>query len=210
MPYALGTSVTTAGCMTRLRDVVNRTPEQLEDLVGFHRGRLSQGFQFLLLQEAVSAGDFEFFGYTYMSGGRTGLPDNDPAKEAARPKVHDALRSAIVPKAAQDDVQKKAWYQFQSHFAGAVPLKGEDRFVKIVPQVGHDTAMGPADQYPASRLGIKQLKLTNAKLFLVAASVRQSIWTLANGGIIDVSRVRYDLPYRDDPRKQVMDYLASA
>jgi hypothetical protein len=207
MALKLGSTILAKGCLTRLIDVVNREPALLEDLVGFYRFRLRQGFYFLLLRQALLPRDFEFFGYTYMSGGKLGLPSNNPTIESARPKVHDALMASLQsdgPKVAADVIEQ---------FVRTIQLKGQERYVKIVPFIGQDRSMGSADQYPSSKLGIKQLNLKEKKEFLVAAEVHGSIWTIAKNGLtkIDVgSPPRYDLPYRDDPRKKVMDFLANA
>jgi hypothetical protein len=159
MAFILGSTVLAQGCLTRLIDVVNREPALLEDLVGFHRFRLSQGFYFLSLLEALLPGDFEFFGYTYMSGGKLGLPSNNPTIESARPKVHDTLMARLQSggvKVAPDVIEQ---------FVRTIQLKGHERYVKIVPFIGHDESMGPADQYPSSKLGIKQLKLKRETSF---------------------------------------------
>jgi hypothetical protein len=188
--------------------VVNRESELLEDLVGFRRYRLKPGFYFLLLQEALLPNDFEFFGYTYMSGGKLGKPDNDKTIESARPKVHDKLVASLGPKAASDAIKQ---------FVRTIQLKGQERYVKSAPFIRHTPLMSqfPADHYPASKLGIKQLNLINESKFLVAAEVHGSIWTVAKDGFgkiaYDVgSHPRHDLPYRDDPRKRVMEFLANA
>lgn len=202
MSLTLGTTVPSKGCITRLIDVVNREPAFLEDLVGFHRGRLAQGFYFLLLTQAFGPGEFEFHGYTHMSGGKIGLPSNNPAIEGARPSVHGNLLNQF---GARDTGG------LMKNFCSTIRLKGPDRYVKILPAVQHDPAMGAADQYPASKLSIRQVNLRVAKPFLVAAEVRGTMWSLANGARIDVgARPRYDKPYDADPRKRVQDYLANA
>jgi hypothetical protein len=199
MVMALGTSVAAKGCLTRLIDMVNRHPSELEDLVGFHRGRLTQGFHVLLLRQHLLPDDFEFFGYTYMSGGRIGLPSNIPAVENARPKVQDALLKEIGSK---DLKERKA------SFASSIRLQGRDRFVKIIPYIEHSKSMNAADQYPASKLGITQLNLLVPKFFLAAADVKGSNWSLSNGTSYDVGGgPRHDLPYGEDPRKKVMTFL---
>jgi hypothetical protein len=202
MAYVLGTPAMASGCLTRLIDIVNRAPTELEDLVGFHRGRLANGFYLLLLKQPLAPMDFEFYGYTYMSGGKIGLPSN-----SARPKVDDLVRSTLHnagPRVAPDVYEQ---------FARAIRLNGQERYVKIVPVIGHDDAMPMADQYPASKKGITQLNLKKdkAKIFLVAAEIHGSIWALADRTKIDVgARPRYDQPYGNDPQKKVIDFLASA
>jgi hypothetical protein len=198
----LGKYVRCSGCVTRLIDVVNRTPIDLEELVGFHRGRLAQGFYFLVLTDTLSAGDFEFFGYTYFSGGRIGLPSNDSTVDRARQSVHAGLAEI----GGQQGVVGLA-----ERFAKSVQPKGFQRYVKIVPVIGHDSTMGSADQYPASRLGITQLNLARSKpkLFLVGAKVEGSVWSLCGGEAIDVAAgARHDRSYAEDPRRKVMKFLS--
>ena len=69
MSYRIGDIVSVRGCLTRLIDIINRDPIHLEDLIGFHRGRLSRGYYLLLLKEPMAAGEFQFLGYTHLSGG---------------------------------------------------------------------------------------------------------------------------------------------
>ena len=207
MAYRLGTTVLASGCLTRLIDVVNRSPADLEDLIGFYRGRLARGFSILLLKQPLEASDFAFFGYTYMSGGRIGLPSNVPSIDRERPKVDERVRGAIAAGDLTPD--------FYANFASKISLQGKERYVKIVPAIGHDDRMPMAGQYPASMKGVAQLNLKKdrPKTFLVAAEISGSIWTLADPGRtkVDVAaRPRYDLPYSNDPRKKVTDYLALA
>jgi hypothetical protein len=205
--YILGSPVRAKGCHTRLIDVVNRESELLEDLVGFRRYRLQPGFYFLLLRETLLPNDLEFFGYTYMSSGKLGKPDNDKTIESASPKVQDTLVASLGPEAASDVIKQ---------FVRTIHPKGRERYVKIVPFIPHTPLMSQflADHYPASKLGIKQLNLINEKKFLVAAEVHGSIWTVAKDGFNKItydvsSHLHYDLPYRADPRKRVMEFLAN-
>lgn len=201
MDYELGKTVLASGCVTRLIDVVNRSPGDLEELVGFHRGRLADGFYFLVLADTLSPGDFEFFGYTYFSGGRIGLPSNDPSVEQSRRGVHATM---------QIDYGDAGLKRIETKFAEAIKPKGIERYVKIAPVILHDRMMGSADQYPASKLGITQLNIrrTSPKRFHVAAKVSGSSWALADGQTIDVSKTRYDVSYAKDPRKMLVTYMS--
>lgn len=185
--YRLGERVMAKGCVTRLIDVANREPALVEKLVGFHAGRLAAGYWLLVLKERLAVGDFQFFGYTYMSDGRLGPPSNDPMVEAARPRVHDRLHASL----GADGVER-----LTRSVIASVPLTGPDRWVKIVPVTGHDDAMGPADQYPASPLGIKQMKLVKPKSFLVAGKFDAAgRFEGAGPGAID-GRASYDARQR--------------
>src|SRR5262249_32587699 len=138
MAYLLGALVPGKGCLTRLIDIINKEPPYLEDLVGFRRGRLNSGYAVLLLKQRFGPGEFEFYGYTYMSDGRIGLPSNDAAVEALRPPVHQLLMDEWSGREAERNLKK---------FSEQISLTGQHRYVKIVPTIGHDPSMGAADQY---------------------------------------------------------------
>lgn len=196
MNYRIGDIVSVRGCLTRLIDIINRDPIHLEDLIGFHRGRLSRGYYLLLLKEPMAAGEFQFLGYTHLSGGKYGLPSNDPAAEAARPTVQGSLEQKFGVAGVNGLARK---------IAGDIPATGERRLAKIVPVIGHDQAMGPADQYPASKHGIAQFNLTVPKKFLVSAFVDPN--RRFQGGGLDLVM---DKGTAYDSRRAVFQYLSAA
>jgi hypothetical protein len=76
--------------------------------------------------------------------------------------------------------------------------------------IPHNPGLNEADQYPASKQGIPQVKLLVYKKFLVAAKVLGKKWSFAGGTSVDAGTPpRYDRPYADDPRKRVFDYLSN-
>ena len=202
MNLALGSKEDQKGCLTRLIDVVNKEPSYLEDLVGFHRGRLSQGYHFLLLlKQRFEPEEFEFFGYTYMSGGKIGIPSRNPVLSELRPSAHDMVVLALGKQGAQKELER---------LCRDIQFTGEHRYVKIVPVIPHNPRMNNAYQYPASKHGIPQFNLLVNKRFLVAAKVLGDKWSFAGGTSIDVGTPpRYDRPYAEDPCKRVFDYLSN-
>ena len=158
----IGSITQAKGCVTRLIDVNNRSQQELEDRVGFRRGRLAKGYYILVLKERLTPEDIQFFGYTYMSGGKHGLPSNDPAVERGRKSAEQAL----IEQLGQQGLKSLKAMRAREH-----QLSGSERLVKIIPEIRHDELMGPADQYPAAPGGIMQLNLVRPKAFLVAAHV---------------------------------------
>ncbi|WP_434614615.1 hypothetical protein [Azospirillum sp. B2RO_4] len=194
--FNVGDTVSAYGCVTRLIDIINRDPTHLEELIGFHRGRLSRGYYLLLLKEPLAANEFEFFGYTYFSGGKFGLPSNDEAKEAARQSVHDSLLKQMGNMGVYNLAQK---------VAADIPATGQNRLVKIIPVIGHDDKMKTADQYPASPHGIAQFRLIVEKRFLVSAFVGPD--RRFQSGALDLI-INEDTGY--ESRRAVFQYLSRA
>lgn len=211
MSFTLGAKEKLRGTVTRLIDVFGYESAALEDRIGYGRGRLARGYYLALLAEPFAPGDFEFMGYTYFSGGKLGLPSNDRTVEAARPRVQDLLAIEHGQQAVQE---------IKAEFCKNILLKGAERVAKILPIIRHSDAMGAADQYPRGR-GIAQpiqLLEGHEKWFLIAAEVHGTVWQLApdarlanfKSPIDLASRPRYDRPYSQDARKQVLDYLSVA
>lgn len=152
--------------VTRLISVINQSPRDLEDRLGYNRGRLSRGWALLLLKEPIAGGEFQFAGYTHLSGGRVG----HPSLGDTRPTVHDDLQRLLGDPSGYAD-------QFaRENF----PLSGPERIVKIIPATAPDSGLSDADRYPVGR-GIPQWILTVKKKFLVAVVVRPGLTHLGGG-----------------------------
>ncbi|SDB46232.1 hypothetical protein [Belnapia rosea] len=160
-PLVLGDLAEAKGDVTQNRWVGARSARALEASLGFHAGRLSDGWWVLLLKERLKPADFDFAGITLRSGGRLGLPARDPAADRARTHVSDQILAERGP-AGYADLQASA-------LAG-VTEKGEDRIVKVIPVTPHSEAMAPADQYPMGGGGL-QWTLRRPCSFLVALQV---------------------------------------
>jgi len=148
------------GNISQLKAVILADYRATEANVGFHAGRLSNGFKLLLLKSPPRPQDFEFQGTTLRSGGRYGLPAATDAEDAKRAAVHDGILKE----------RGAAGYEaLQKHVLGTSSFTGPDRLVKILPDTRHDSAMSPADQYPAGG-GFLQWDLKKPGLpFLYAA-----------------------------------------
>src|SRR4051794_12762648 len=112
------------GFLTQLDWVIRSKTEQIEDNLGYHRGRLSHGFYLLLLKEAIRAEDFEFGGIAMFAGGKTGLPSNDPDVEKKRPKISDVMRL---------EYGRDHYNYMRRQNAKSYLLEGEERLVKVAP-----------------------------------------------------------------------------
>ncbi|MBW8269345.1 hypothetical protein [Caldovatus aquaticus] len=154
---APGTVLPLHGFVTRLDSVINRPGRVLEDILGYHRGRLARGWALLLLTEPLRPGDFEFAGYTRFSGGRIGHPGLGAARQTA-----DARLRAMLGAQGYDRVKAR--------IADGLEIRGPRRVAKILPAIGHDSGMAEPDQYPPGG-GVPQWLLKEARRFIVAAVV---------------------------------------
>lgn len=197
---SLGDTVARSGCMTRLNYVVGRSPDDLETAVGYKKGRLRQGFYCLLLADTLGKNDIEFYGYSIFSGGKIGLPNNDPVIDAGRTPVQTRLTA---------DVGARGVERLAENFSANVSAQGGERFVKIKPIADEDDPSNPADGYPWGT-GVPQWNLPDghAKRFFVAAEVHGSVWSLASGSRLDVSLADYRLPYASQPARRLWMYLS--
>jgi hypothetical protein len=159
-PPELGKPASADGCITRLHFVINQPTDEIERRIGYSRGRLDGGWWLLLLTEPVQAGDFEFFGYSNSSGGRSGHPMGGPARQAIQDSLHQQLGGA-------------GFLRKEKEIAAAMTISGPERIAKILPRSGEDPAI-PANEawrhYPPGS-GIPQWRLVTSKRFVVAADI---------------------------------------
>lgn len=127
------------GNITQLKAIILADFRRTEANVGFHPGRLSNGFKLLLLKRLPQPQDFELHGTTLRSGGRFGLPETTGAADRRRGSVHESILNKRGAAGYQD---------LQDQALGFVSITGPNRLVKILPATGHNAAMSPADQYP--------------------------------------------------------------
>jgi hypothetical protein len=151
----------------------------LEQALGFHIGRLDEGFSLLLLAEMPKIGTVSIQGMTNQSGGREGLPGRTAAEDAARPEVDKRYRDqrhkiwADYPSISAE-VRKVgiAWSDHDAAWTAleATKIIGPHRAAKIVPVTRHDDAMSPDKQYPVGD-GVPQFSLHERSKWLVAANI---------------------------------------
>ena len=161
-----GDFIKCCGFVTKLIYVINKNATELEDRLGYNRGRLDAGWMLLLLKEPVRPNEFELGGMSYFSGGRIGHPDLGDA----RPTVEDDYARTIG-----DPGRIKA-QQAQEVFV----TSGVNRIAKVIPIAGRDGRMSDADAFPVGH-GIPQWRLTADKLFIVAAVLQRGARHLGGG-----------------------------
>jgi hypothetical protein len=180
----VGETVEWAGNFTELAALATglraSDPRELERVLGFHIGRLNEGFSLLLLVEMPELHTVSIQGMTNLSGGREGPPGRTAAEDAARPevdkryqeerhKVWDDYKTNISA-----DVKKvgKAWSDLNAAWTAveATNITGRRRAVKIVPVTRHDDSMSPAVQYPVGA-GVPQFNMHKKSKWLIAANV---------------------------------------
>ena len=149
----VGETIRAKGFITRLHFLRKKKGSQLERLLGYKAGRLGFGWAMLYLNKLPKVSDFEFRGYSQMSGGISmGHLENPLDKRTAETKPKDcgydvlALKRAII----------------KNTFA----VSGVKRLVKVIP---NKPPSGSKDDPPGS--GIPQWELTKTMDFTFAAVI---------------------------------------
>jgi hypothetical protein len=153
MPLALlpGQTVAMAGFFTKARFLRGQPALELERRLGYAPGRLANGWWLLFLEQMPTPNDFEFMGYSHMSGGvaqghlRPG-PTAEQQLKSGKFDVFGMKRRTILQ---------------------AFRLSGPDRLAKVVP-VADQSGLTP---YPPGS-GLPQWKLIQPLTFKVVAEVR--------------------------------------
>lgn len=122
------------GCITQEKYIMGRSAAELERILGFHNGRLRQGFVVAALDQVPAANEFEFLGYTQVAEHR-----------------HDASATKNL------DINKLKEMVRRDVFA----VSGINRLVKVLANIPHQLSMSNDDQYPPG-LGVPQWKLTRS------------------------------------------------
>jgi hypothetical protein len=133
-----GQSVEITGFFTKARFLRQQSAAELERRLGYAQGRLDKGWWLLFLEKMPTPKDFEFMGYTYMSGGvvqghlRPG-PTAEQRLKAGNYDVFGLKRRAILQ---------------------TFRLFGPERLAKVVPIGGESGTMPypPGTGFPQWRL----------------------------------------------------------
>ncbi|MFY7834676.1 MAG: hypothetical protein ACOVQ0_00160 [Novosphingobium sp.] len=196
MTLMVGTTGRFHGNVTTLNWIGTKPPAAVEASLGYGSGRLSAGYNILVLKEALTALDFEFDGTTLRSGGRMGLPANTISEDERRKRVHDAMIK---------EYGEAGYRQLQHKALASAQLTGPNRIAKVLPRMPHDSDMAPSHQYPMGGGGLQWKLLRPGKIFVVALFVRADGIAELPGRNVDI---RQTAPYEN--RRDVMQYLQMA
>ncbi len=196
MALTVGEFRSLTGNVTTLNWIGARSPQMIEQSVGYGAGRLAQGYWIALLKDMLLPADFELGGTTLRSGGRLGLPAATTVADQARPRVHDEVLS---------ESGEAGYRQLQMFALQAVRLQGPGRVAKVLPMTPHDPNMTADLQYPPGGGGPQWTLLPPGKRFLIAARVEPNGQATTTTFSVDI---RQTMPYEN--RAKFMRYLESA
>ena len=159
------------GDVLQLISIIGQPAGRLEQIIGFHRGRLASGFDLWMLDEVVSLTDFEWGGTTDLPGNWFPSGDDYTGDDAAMnfARAEDIKRWQTFKASGFDadrgDYAFDLWKGQQAALLNDRSPSG--RIVKLVPRIPHDPAMPSWKQYPKAQGGsIKQWKLRIQKRFV--------------------------------------------
>ena len=145
----VGDTLKRKGYITQFHYLAKKTAPQLERLLGFKAGRLGLGWAMLYLTKMPTPADFQFRGYSQMSGGiEMGHLQNPVDRRTAEQKLEDD----------DLDVVKLKEMIIKTVFA----TSGSKRLVKVVP---NRPPTGSKDYPPGA--GIPQWELIKSLPFKV-------------------------------------------
>ena len=167
--YAVGEAVPGKfGDITLASAIDGQSASAIERRLGFHKGRLSQGYCVLVLTETVNRTDFIWGDQTRYSGGRQVYRD-----ENAYVPRRDLLRGELLVRLGSDAAADAALRQFFDTAATKINAGVAKRSViKVVPNIQHNDDMNQHLQYPDAAVGnIPQWTLVTGKAMQCIAQV---------------------------------------
>lgn len=162
-----GERVQRAGDATHRFALVERTGEQLEDELGFHRGRLAQGWYWLTIIGRPDPRSFARSGTTAFSGGLVNAAAtrakfnvlhmtstfHDTVIDRATGQARTVSRVVQLPLDHHDSRMRATTGDYEEKKRRFLELLtgegGEMKIAKVVPRIMHDPNMLPDKQYPA-------------------------------------------------------------
>src|SRR5271166_2098752 len=163
-PPMLGAAYTTKGFVTKALYLRSQPSAELERRLGFAPGRLGRGWWLLFLEDMPTAGDFEFRGYTQMSGGiQMGHlnPGGLNAEQRLRQDGYDVSRLKAM------------------RIADTLRIAGPERLAKVIPN-DPDGGPGPVPiPYPPGS-GVPQWELVRPMIFRVVSMIGPGQMYLGN------------------------------
>ncbi|SDE31391.1 hypothetical protein [Rhodospira trueperi] len=176
-PLAVGQIRGFRGNVTTLQWIKPGAERMTERSLGYHTGRLAKGYWVLLLKQALSPADFQFFGTTLRSGGRAGLPAATEAEDQARRSVHESI---LAERGAG------GYAALQMHVLRNIGITGPQRIAKVLPTLQHVDTMAPCDQYPMGGGGLQWNIVRNCS-FLVAVQVTEDGKAITPGFTVNLT-----------------------
>lgn len=154
-----GTLHQTTGFCTHAFLLRGKSLNDLEDLLGYRRGRLAGGATVLFLEKLPTPDDIQLAGYTYFSDGavqghKLSPVDRDPYR------MESLLRSEL----GWSDAQLRA--HKQKMIGTKIVIAGHERLAKLAPATGHS----PGEEYPPGK-GIFQVKVVRLLPFRVKDTI---------------------------------------
>lgn len=136
-------SIQVTGCITQEKYIKGKSLTEVERILGFHAGRLSDGMVVAALQQIPAKDQFQLLGYT----------------QVAEHRFNSAALKGL-------EVDKLKEFVRQNTFS----LHGLNRLIKVLPNMRHQPFMKNDDQYPPGD-GVPQWKLTSPVYAVVVALV---------------------------------------
>jgi hypothetical protein len=143
------------GFCTQALPLRGKSLNELEDLLGYRRGRLAAGATILFLEKLLTPDDIQLAGYSYFSDGAVGghklaPADRDPYR----------MESVLKSEMGWSDAHLRA--QKQKMIGTKIVVSGFDRLAKVIPTTGHSAG----EEYPPGK-GIFQVKVVRPLSFRV-------------------------------------------
>ena len=161
MPTALtaGSIHQMTGFCTHAFLLRGKSLNDLEDLLGYSRGRLANGATILFLERLPTPDDIQLAGYTYFSDGavqghKLAAADRDPYR----------MESLLKSELGWSDLQLRT--HKQKMIGTTIVINGHERLAKLVPVTGHTLG----EEYPPGK-GIFQVKVVRPLAFRVKAII---------------------------------------
>lgn len=121
---AVGAEIIKWGFFTKALYLRSQPSHELERRLGYRTGRLSQGWILLFMEDVLGETDFEFRGYSQMSGGvAQGHQPNPPDARNSEQWLRD--NNYDLPRLKQKIVREVFAYSGPERLAKVVPLAGE-------------------------------------------------------------------------------------
>jgi hypothetical protein len=143
----VGALISVKGFVTQEKYILGRNLNEIEDILGFNKTRLSQGVVIAALLRLPNPGDFQLAGYSQVAAHHT-------AEQYGR-NLEGKFDINVLTK----NLQQEVWSLYNSN-----------RLIKVMPVAQHNNLMTDDEQYPPGQ-GVPQWKLVNPISAKVIAAI---------------------------------------